>query len=237
MEYTAIPEEYFRYDLKKHDFDSVIMSVFEGADSFEQLHEIVPSAHQLKDLVGVSDDNRTWLHDKFYLKLNSGWPEFVDLYEKFIHEDVKRFISESNFLKNHCDEYAYQRYPTFRVQIPGNYSVGEFHRDSDYNHPIGEINFVVPLTNATDTGSIWCESSPGKKDFHPLNMKKGNVIMFDGNMCDHGNHISEMNTCRVSFDFRLLPMKYHNKSNSQASVDLDKKFIIGDYYADRILEI
>jgi hypothetical protein len=31
--------------------------------------------------------------------------------------------------------FLYQRIPTFRVQLPDNEAVGEFHRDSDYNPP------------------------------------------------------------------------------------------------------
>ena len=34
----------------------------------------------------------------------------------------------------------YQRKPTLRIHLPENKSVGGFHRDRDYNHPIEEIN-------------------------------------------------------------------------------------------------
>jgi len=237
MEYIVIPERTWKYDVSHYDFSSVILSAFQDASSLDSLHKIVPKSHELNELVGVNDDNRTWLHSRFYDKLNAGWPELISLYDEFIHSVVKKSIKEDDFLRNHSNAYAYQRFPTFRVQVPGNLSVGEFHKDSDYNHPAGEINFVVPLTDANDTASIWCESNPELGDFHPLKMKVGNLIMFDGNMCNHGNKVNTMNYCRVSFDFRLLPIKYHKSEYSLSSVDLDKKFVIGDYYSDKVLKI
>jgi hypothetical protein len=208
-----------------------------GKTPLEQLHKIVPEGNRLKELVGIDDDNRTWLHKQFYGQLNAGWPELVELYDNFIREVLLPIISEDPFLSSSDCKFAYQKFPTFRVQVPGNFSVGEFHKDSDYNHPLGEINFVVPLTDADSSASIWAESSPGKKDYSPLPMKAGNIIMFDGNMGDHGNKINAMETCRVSLDFRVLPMKYHDPDSPGGSVDLGRKFIVGDYYSSAVLEI
>ena len=41
------------------------------------------------------------------------------------------------------------------------------HYDSDHlsNHPVGEKNFLIPITKMKDTNSIYIDSEPGKKDF------------------------------------------------------------------------
>jgi hypothetical protein len=36
--------------------------------------------------------------------------------------------------------------PPSRVHLPNNVAVGAKHRDFDYNHPEGEINFWLPVT-------------------------------------------------------------------------------------------
>src|SRR5947199_244560 len=75
---------------------------------------------------------------------------------------------------------AYQRVPTFRVQVPGNLSVGEFHRDKDYNHTEQEINWWVPLTPAYESNTVWLETEPDKGDYFPCAMEPGEILVFSG---------------------------------------------------------
>ena len=92
------------------------------------------------------------------------------------------------------------------------------------------MNFVVCLTEANETSSIWAESSPGKEDYRPLNMKPGEMIQFDGNRCTHGNKVNETGKSRVSFDFRILPYDKYKPDTSKKSVAIGRSFTLGDYY-------
>lgn len=59
--------------------------------------------------------------------------------------------------------------PTFRVQIPSNSPIGKVHKDSDYeSHVDTEINIWVPVTNVWGANTLHVESSPDRRDFHPL---------------------------------------------------------------------
>ena len=126
--------------------------------------------------------------------------------------------------------YVYQHRPGFRVQLPESVGVAEFHRDRDYNHPAGEINFTVPLTRAIDTSAMWIESQPGSEDYHPVNLEYGEVARFDGNRCRHGNKINATGQTRISFDFRLLSVDDYRRSDPRRSFAADLPFTIGGYY-------
>lgn len=98
---------------------------------------------------------------------------------------IKKDFGESKII--------YQRAPTFRVHPPNNLAVGQMHCDNDYNHPEGEINFWVPLTEAKETSGFYAESEPGKGDFHPFSqtLYPGDILRFWGNKCRHYNEINE----------------------------------------------
>ena len=212
----------YAYDIEKYDFITLLNNLFDCKD-LSSLHNKIPESHKIKELVNVDNDNTTYLHQIFYNKLNSGYDDFVDLYDKFIHDIVYCNIF------NKCP-IVYQKYPTFRIQLPNNLSVGGWHKDADYNHPEGEINFKVAFTDAYNTSAMWTETEPGKGDFIPLNMKPGEVVSFNGNQCIHGNKVNKTKKTRVDFDFRVIPYNLYNEKNYKTSISFGKKFIIGDYY-------
>ena len=63
------------------------------------------------------------------------------------------------------EDFLYQKFPTFRVHLPNNIAVGKFHKDADFGHPKGEINFIIPLTDSYGSASVWVESEENKADF------------------------------------------------------------------------
>ena len=105
-------------------------------------------------------DQSTIFHKHFYTIGN----EFFDVYRRFVREVIAA-ITGTNIV--------YQRVPTFRIQLPNNVSVGEFHRDRDYFHDPGEINFWLPFTKAWGNNTVWIESAEGKEDFRPCNLEYG----------------------------------------------------------------
>jgi len=209
------------YNLEKYNFVQIVEELFE-CDTLQEIHLKLPPDIQYKELHKIGEDNKTWFHKVFYKPINEENSKFQELYEKFVYEEISKHAEEDKFL--------YQKSPTFRVHIPENIAVGGWHKDKDYNHPEGEINFIVSLTEANDTSSIWAESSPEKEDFQPLNMVPGEVIQFDGNKCLHGNKVNKTNKSRVSFDFRILPFSKYRPDMAKKSIAIGKSFILGDYY-------
>ncbi len=211
----------YTYSLESYNFIKIVEDLFDCQD-LHYIHDKLPSHIRYDELHKLGEDNKTWFHQVFYKPINEGNSHFQTLYEKFIYEVVPKHIDGDKFL--------YQKSPTFRVHTPNNIAVGGWHKDIDYNHPEGEMNFVVCLTEANETSSIWAESSPGKEDYRPLNMKPGEMIQFDGNRCTHGNKVNETGKSRVSFDFRILPYDKYKPDTSKKSVAIGRSFTLGDYY-------
>ena len=77
-------------------------------------------------------------------------------------EIVEILKNETGYL----GEWAIQRYPTIRFQFPENVSVFEFHRDSNYSHPIGEINCFYALNECIDSSALHVEKNLGFEDYY-----------------------------------------------------------------------
>ena len=164
----------------------------------------------------------TKFHKIFYEKLNNNWTEFEELYECFIKNEISKLFSDNCF---------YQYLPSYRVQIPNEKAIHKWHFDTkDHKHPDGEINFCLAITKMENTTAIWAETSPGKKDFFPMEIDYGQYFNFNGNKCTHGNKINTSENVRISFDFRILPKSRYFLNEKTTSVTSKKKFIVGEYY-------
>jgi len=167
-------------------------------------------------------DQATEYHARFYAKFF----RMRDLFRGFV----------AHIAKGHVEEpYCYQAVPTFRVQSPGNYAVGEMHRDRDYNHPDGEVNFWVPLTPVGASSAVWIEDGAA---IRPFPAQPGEVLIFDAVNLLHGNVINTTGKARVSFDFRCLPMSLHRDTDA-ATLNTGLRFVVGGYYlsGDGLLEL
>lgn len=205
------------YDINKFNFIEIITNLF--SIKLENIHTL---SDQKYDLFEVGDDSKTIFHKQFYHKYRSGWAELQEVYDAFIKQVVA-----STFTEN----ILYQKFPTFRVHLPGNVAVGAFHNDAEFNHPEGEINYIIPLTNSKDTASVWVEYEPGTKDFYPMDMNVGELIKFNGNKLTHGNKVNETKKTRVSIDFRILPESCYDAHTISESITTKTKFIEGKYYS------
>src|SRR5882762_9899309 len=134
---------YFKMPFKKqrYNFVKVMEDLFWGGQmiphNLSQLHFRLKESYD--QLFEIGKDSSTSLHQQFYDQYRSGWPEMESLYEKFIKEFVSKQFDE---------DFLYQAFPTVRFHIPGNVAVGRYHNDSEFGHPEGEINFIVPLTDS-----------------------------------------------------------------------------------------
>ncbi len=224
--------QYYKYNIKQFNFESLISSLF-NVDKLCNVHELLENVDN--KLFSNEEDDSTKLHSMFYKKLNEGWPEFMDTYKFFIKNVIMDIYNVNTLI--------YQAKPTFRVQLPNNIAVGGnkndsaekygWHKDSDpeYNHPLTEKNFIVPLTTSRETASVYIETGPGTDKFKPAKMNLGEVFNFCGAECIHGNKPNVTGKSRVSFDFRIMLKEDYDENYSKNSKLSNQKFVVGGYYA------
>tara|TARA_Y100000593_G_C4265860_1_gene314709 strand:+ start:233 stop:904 length:672 start_codon:yes stop_codon:yes gene_type:complete len=208
------------YDITNYNFDTMVSSLY-GVENLDELHNLDTSLTEAKPLE-QKNEAETYFHNKFYSKLNDGWQEIRDAYENFIQNEVSVLFDE---------DFLYQKFPSFRVQVPNQTAVSKWHYDSDedHGHPDWEINFQLALTVMRDTSATWVETIPGLGDFKPMELEVGQYSIFNGNKCRHGNRSNETGKSRVSMDFRVLPISRHNPDTEKSSY-YGRKFIDGGYY-------
>ena len=100
--------------------------------------------------------------------------------------------------------FFYQRPPTLRLQRGPSDRAIQRHRDAQYGHQAGELNFWMPLSPLARTNTtLWVESAPDADDFHPLLVDVGQIGVFHGTSCRHYVPPNASRFTRVSLDFRV----------------------------------
>lgn len=200
----------FSYDIYKYQFREIISELFE-VSNLNKIHENFDWP-----LLKRETDQSSKFHKIYY----ENFDKFKNNYIDFINEIIKPIFNE---------KIIYQKIPTFRIQIPNNIAVGEFHKDKWYSHNTEEINFFLPFTDAYETNTIWVESEEDLEDYSPINTKYGHFVMWDGNNLKHGNKINLTEDTRISVDFRVIPLSKYKEQEGE-SINMKIKFAIGDYY-------
>ncbi len=200
-----------QYDPTRFDFVSVLRRIY-GIDDLASLAPEAPL-----ELLTWENDQSTDFHAAFYRVFDS---EVRDLYREFVANLVPEVLGTK--------EFCFQRVPTFRVHLPNNMAVCEFHTDADFNHGPGEINFWVPFTRTWGTNTVWVEQEVGRGDYQPAELVPGQVVVFDGVHLRHGNKINDTGSTRVSFDFRCIPMADYAPSNLRTATK--RGLWIGEYF-------
>lgn len=90
----------------------------------------------------------TDLHKKFYNEIKND-NTFKMLYCNFIKDIYKEFFPDEKYM-------IFQSFPSVRFQFLKSIAVLP-HKDSDFlsNHPLGEKNFLIPITEMVNTNSIY----------------------------------------------------------------------------------
>lgn len=177
------------YDTRMFDFRGYFQNLFSTSD-LEHLESVSHAGTGLQDV-------ETDLHKRFYSDIKTN-TEFKELYCNFVKQIYAQFYPDEEFI-------IYQSFPSIRFQFKNN-TVVPPHYDSDEigRHPIGENNFLVPITAMYGTNRLFIESEPGKNDFNGIDMVYGELFMFDGNRCTHYNQKNIEPTLRISLDFRTI---------------------------------
>ena len=207
-----------KYDTKKYDFRFFAKDCFDTTN-LDMVHENNPTYDVFKEF---GPDVQTWYHETFYKYLkNENGKRMQKMYDDLIKEVILPYLG--------LKEALVQKFPSFRVQLPGNKAVAKMHNDHSLGHPIGEVNFTYSFTDMYDTNTIYIEKMPRSKMFVPMNMKANNNICFNANLCMHYNEINDTGKSRMSMDYRILPMEYVPKEDV-FSHSTRQKFVDGGYY-------
>ncbi len=226
-------EEKYHFDTVKYPFKKILEKLFD-VDNLEMLHNHLDENGSNLGIKDIGNDSQSKFHDQFYSEIKKIDSDLRQTWDDFLEKVVRNhFIKEEKLIT--------QALPNIRIHIPGSKAIQRWHYDSDkdHNHPKGEINSIVPITNMFDSNSVWRESVPFKGDFKPFVLSEGEVVYWDGNECHHGNKKNKTNITRVSFDFRIMPnnryekyLRNFNKNKIKTSATLGTKFLIGSYYKE-----
>ena len=208
-------KEKYSYNLDEYNFRQEIEKMF-GTNQLERIHEIEDCDFGILDM---ETDQTTYLHKKFYEKVEQ--TNFLDDYKKFLKDVILPHFNE---------DLLYQKIPTFRIQVPDNISVAEFHNDKSYSHSPDEVNIFLPITEAKETYTIWSESQENLGDYSPMNAEYGEYYIWDGANLKHGNKMNESNISRFSVDFRVLPFSKYDENNMQETITTKIKLKLGSYF-------
>ena len=207
-----------KYNIEKYPFSDIVSSWL-NSQHLSKLHNV----KKYNRFVRENDQSTDW-HKLFYKKIRQD-KAFDVVYKKFLRDIIKPRFGE---------DIVCQKIPTFRVHLPGNIAVGEFHKDKfyrnvDWANKVKETNYFVPLTKAYGTNTIWVESEEDKADFQPIETSYGNCVEWDAYNLMHGNKDNTTGETRVSFDFRVIPISRYIDSNHN-TINTKIPFSIGGYY-------
>ena len=206
----------FSYNTDEFNFGDLLAKQFR-VEKLENINSDI-------ELLERANDQSTVHHKLFYQWMEE--EEFRLLYKSFIQKCIRPLYE---------DKIVVQAKPTFRICYPNNIAVGEYHkdkwyRDGEWAAAVKELNVFLPFTKAFDSNTIWVESEEDKKDFSPMNCEYGEFVKWDGPNLLHGNKVNNTGKTRISIDFRIIEYKNYQPSE-HGSINLGKKFKIGEYYS------
>lgn len=175
-------------------------------------------------------DQATPIHNLIYAEFDRGEAsELVKIYRTLQREWLVDL--QDDF---HIPRWALQRYPSLRVHLPTNVSVFEFHRDSDYMHPLGEINHFLSLNHSVSSASLHIEEDLGWENYVPLELSSGQSAIINTSIFKHGDFSNSEGYTRVSIDFRAIPFSVLENSGPKSSITKGKRFDCTDYFIDSV---
>ena len=211
----------FNYNTKKYPFYEYLSKLF-GVTDLENIHKYMGHF----DPFLREQDQHTILHKVFYSNFRLPNSPLKKMYEDLIRDFIAPLVYE---------KFYYQKIPTFRIGLPQNKFVGEFHRDSAYNHQPYEINFNLAIVNYKGTAALVTEDTAGSDNLILAEIDYGQVMGFDHIGCLHGSEINQTGKTMISMDFRLALASIYYEDPKAESVNLHSKFIIGDYFSEETI--
>ena len=209
----------FNYSIETFPFKTDLESLF-GIDDLSKLHEYLGSF----DVFDQSHEQTTIAHKIFYAHFKKPDSSFRTIYIKFINTFIAKIVP--------CKFY-YQTVPTFRVGLPDNKFIGNFHKDTLYNHKPYELNFNLAFCNYQNDAGLFIEDIPDSGRYIGSKIDYGEVMCFDHIDYMHGSQINSTGKTMVSMDFRLALAEQYFDDPSAFSINTHSAFKIGDYFNER----
>lgn len=207
------------YSLADWPFPTLVSMVFGcNVSRLQSLHEHYKAP---EGLLSREKDQSTEMHRIWYRASQGGRmmdAGILPLYRMFLRSVVKPLFDG--------EDLAYQAVPTFRVHLPGNVAVGEFHTDAQYGHGDNEYNFWMPFTPAYATNTLALREA-GETQMWAVD--PGQFLTFDAVRTPHGNLTNETGVTRLSWDFRVIPMSQY-RENASRTVNSGQRLVIGEYF-------
>lgn len=218
----------YQIDATRYGFVDMLKTLYQTDDLYTLQSKSVDYASRP---AGTLQDVETDIHKTFYAFIKST-DTFKLAYQRLVRDIYAKFFPTEPVL-------FYQSFPSIRFQFVGNKAVPP-HCDSDSigNHPLGERNFILPITRMQGTNRLFIESEPGKGDYQGIDLEEGDLLYFDGNRCIHYNEVNTEPFMRISFDFRVVcladyiryvkqTIAYTNPRNTDRR---PVKMVLGGYY-------
>ena len=128
-----------------------------------------------------------------------------------------------------------QQIPTYRFGLPDNRWVGNFHRDTDFGHSPYELNAICALTPMRASAALHVEATSGARDFMPMELEAGELILFDHIDRLHGCPINREGSSVASIDFRFVPERFAEQAfcSEATSINTGTAFLPGHYFTEK----
>lgn len=202
----------FEYSTVKYPFKEILESIF--GCKVDQIHKYLGGFEAFQR----ANDQSTLAHKVFYSNYHD---KIKPTYQNLIHNVIAPIVNEP---------FYYQVVPTFRIGLPGNKFVGEYHKDSKYNHKPYEVNFNLGISGYYGEAALKVESNDESSNLISLECPYGSIFSFDHIDCMHGSDVNPQDITMVSFDFRLALVSMYEHCDSK-SVNMGIEFNRGSYFS------
>ena len=183
----------FNYSTKKYPFAPILERQVFRVPRLSRLHRYLRATRERKRI-----DKPLCHGDNLALRRHmQEQPEESLLYQTYFRF-VYHFIAP-----RFQGKISYSHHPKMRVHLSETKSVSGWHRDADVTKRPEQLTVWLPFTDCDDTNTLWIESDYGKKDFRPVKVDYGQVLVFDGGYLEHGTVANTTDRTRVSLDFRF----------------------------------
>ncbi|KAL3929434.1 MAG: hypothetical protein SGPRY_001963 [Prymnesium sp.] len=170
-----LAESTFRYSSEQYPLTAALVEVLQLPCPLEELHREIegfstdPACHnrvmraKKRLLLPLTDTVRS---KRFHL-----------LYDQLVlRELAPQLLRTVGVSSSTASSFYYSAVPTLRVQQPSSLRQIRPHCDGMYDLQEGALNFWLPLTPVEPESTLHIESEPGRRDYHPLLPKVGEMV-------------------------------------------------------------
>jgi hypothetical protein len=184
---------FLRYDTRQFPFARIIAQDVFHTEHLEHLHNLAleKKRQSQADAVLSYQDN---MHLRSHLTTLTKSSRFFALYRTLLSHVLARNFG--------CALKCNQR-PTFRVHMAGTPSVSNWHTDYEVTRSTEQLTAWIPFVDCDESATLWVERQYGRGDFHPVPVRYGEILIFDGGFLQHGSVPNTTDYSRVSMDLRF----------------------------------